>query len=211
LLVSWAVLALGIMLNLFWADVRQWFQTGFAREDRGQEFLIFLVLLAALFYLGIITLTSFHDRYLIPVLIFLVIWLTIDNSGSGGGAEIFWKIIPSFIMVICLGTWSTCQVHDFMEMKRSQKKAQDYALQRLQAKPCFMDGGFEFNGYHCYSNDFLPPKGLSWWWVSREDYLITLGLLPGYRVMKIFPFPRYCGPPGAIYLLQPLKPDIPPS
>jgi len=112
-------------------------------------------------------------------------------------------------MVICLGLWSTCQVHDFMEMKRSQKQAHDYALQKLGVNPCSMDGGFEFNGYHCYRNDFQPHQGLSWWWVSREDSLVTLGPLPGYRVLQIFPFQRYCGPSGAIHLLQPQNPEIP--
>lgn len=210
-LVSWAALALGVMLILFLTYVRQWFQTGFATEDRDNAFLCSLVLLAALFYFGIITLTYFHDRYLIPVLIFLVIWLVIDRSASLGGAETCWKIMPGFVMVICLGVWSTCQVHDFLALKRSQAKAHDYALQKLHVNPCFMDGGFEFNGYYCYRNDFQPPKDLSWWWVSREDYLITLGPLPGYRVIQTFPFQRYCGPPRAIYLLQPLKPDIPKS
>ena len=208
-LVSGAALALGVMLTLFLAYVRQWFQTGFATEDRDNAFLLSLVLLAAFFYFGIITFTYFHDRYLIPVLVFLVIWLIIDRSTSPGGAETLWKIVPGFVMVICLGVWSTCHVHDFMEMKRGQKRAQDYALQRLHVNPCCMDGGFEFNGYYCYRNDFQPPQGLSWWWVSREDYLITLGPLPGYRVIQTFPVQRYCGPPRAIHLLQSLKPDIP--
>jgi hypothetical protein len=210
-LVSWALLALGIMLRLFLAYVRQWFQTGLATPDRDNAFLVSLVLLAALFYFGIITLTYFHDRYLIPVVIFLVIWLIIDRSAALGGTETFWKIMPGFVMVMCLGMWSTCQVHDFIALKRSQAKAQDYALQRLHVNPCSMDGGFEFNGYHCYRNDFEPHPGLSWWWVSREDYLITLGPLPGYRVIQTFPFQRYCGPPRAIYVLQPLNPDIPKS
>ena len=82
LLASWAALAAVVMLTLFLAYVRQWFQAGFATEDRDNSFLCSLVLLAALFYLGIITLTYFHDRYLIPVLIFLVIWLVIDRSAS---------------------------------------------------------------------------------------------------------------------------------
>jgi hypothetical protein len=94
-------------------------------------------------------------------------------------------------------------------MKRGLKKAHDYALQKLRVNPCSLDGGFEFNGYYCYRNDFHPGAGLSWWWVSREDYLITLGPLPGYRVLRIFPFQRYCGPPGAIHLLQPLNPETP--
>ena len=209
LLVSWAALALGVMLALFLGYVRQWRQTRFAGEDRANSFLHSLVLLAVLFYLGIITLTYFEDRYLIPVMIFLVIWLTLDRATALGDAETFWKMLLGFVMVICLGGWSTCQVHDFMELKRSQKQAQDYALQTLGANPCFMDGGFEFNGYYCYRNDFQPPKGLSWWWVSREDYLITLGPLPGYRVLRIFLFQRYCGPPGAIHLLQPLNPETP--
>ena len=209
LLASWAALAAVVLATLFFAYVRQWFQAGGATEDGDNSFLLLMVLLAALFYLGIITLTYFQDRYLIPLLIFLVIWLAINRSASLGDGETFWKIIPGFVMVICLGLWSTCQVHDFMEMKRSQKKANDYALQKLGVNPCSMDGGFEFNGYHCYRNDFQPPQGLSWWWVSREDYLVTLGPLPGYRVLQIFPFQRYCGPSGAIHLLQPLNPQIP--
>jgi hypothetical protein len=208
LLVSWAALALGVMLALFLGYVRQWRQTGFAGEDRANSFLHSLVLLAVLFYLGIITLTYFEDRYLIPVMIFLVIWLTLDRAALGE-AETFWKMLLGFVMVICLGVWSTSQVHDFMELKRSQKQAHDYALQTLRANPCFMDGGFEFNGYYCYRNDFQPRKGLSWWWVTREDYLVTLGPLPGYRVIQIFLFQRYCGPPGAIHLLQPLNHETP--
>jgi len=209
LLVSWAALALGVMLALFLGYVRQWRKTRFGGEDRANSFLHSLVLLAVLFYLGIITLTYFEDRYLIPVMIFLVIWLTLDRAAALGEAETFWKMLLGFVMVICLGVWSTCQVHDFMELKRSQKQAHDYALRTLRANPCFMDGGFEFNGYYCYRNDFQPRKGLSWWWVSREDYLVTLGPLPGYRVLRIFLFQRYCGPPGAIHLLQPLNLETP--
>ena len=209
LLASWAALAAVVLVSLFFAYVRQWFQTGWAAADGGNSFLLCMMLLAAFFYLGIITLTDYQDRYLIPLLIFLVIWLVVNHAASLWNGETFWKIMPGFVMVICLGVWSACQVHDFMEMKRVQKKAHDYALQSLQVNPCSMDGGFEFNGYYCYRNDFQPPAGLSWWWVSREDYLVTLGPLPGYRVIQIFPFQRYCGPPGAIYLLQPLKPDIP--
>ncbi len=208
LAVSWAALAAAVLLTLFFAYARQWFQAGFPPEDQGNSFLSALIILATLFYLGIITLTSFHDRYLIPVVIFLVIWLVLDQAACRA-ADTFWKMIPGFVMVICLGMWSTCNVHDFMEMKRGLKKAHDYALQTLRVNPCAMDGGFEFNGYYCYRNDFQPRAGLSWWWVSREDYLITLGPLPGYRVLQIFPFQRYCGPPGAIHLLQPLSPGTP--
>jgi hypothetical protein len=90
-----------------------------------------------------------------------------------------------------------------MEMKRSEKKAQDYLVHQLKVEPCDIDGGLEFNGYHCYSPDFRPKKGLSWWWVHKEDYLLTLGDLPGYRLIRTFPFIRYLGPDGAVFVLKP--------
>jgi hypothetical protein len=204
LIVSGAVLALIVILTLFLDYVRKWFQAGFPPEAQENSFLVSLVLLASLLYVGIITLTNFHDRYLIPMLIFLVIFLVLDYSTLLQGTNAFWKITPGFVMIICLGIWSTCNIHDFMEMKRSLKKSHDYALQELRVNPCSIDGGFEFNGYHCYQDDFQPHQGLSWWWVSREDYLITLGPLPGYRVIRKFPFQRYCNPPGAVYVMQPL-------
>ncbi len=90
-----------------------------------------------------------------------------------------------------------------MEMKRSLKQAQDYLVYDLKADPCHIDGGFEFNGYHCASKDFKPVKDLSWWWVSREDYVLTLGPLPGYRTVRTFPFHRILGNNGAVHVLQP--------
>jgi hypothetical protein len=206
LLASWAALAVCVLLGRCGMRVRSWWQVGFPTAEGHRSFLACLTLLASLFYLGIITPISFHDRYLIPVIIFLVIWLVLDRATIPGEAVSLWKIIPGFALVICLGVWSTVNVHDFMELERGLKKARDYALQELGADPCRMDGGFEFNGYYCYRNDFQPRPGLSWWWVSGEDYLITLGPLPGYRVLRRFPFSRYVEPPGTVYLLQPMIP-----
>ncbi len=90
-----------------------------------------------------------------------------------------------------------------MELKRAQKEAVDYLVQEKAVNPCHVDAGFEFNGYHCYDPDFQPPKGLSWWWVHKEDYVLTLGPLPEYDTVRTFPFKRYAGPPGAIYVLKP--------
>ena len=208
LLVSWAALGAVVLLALFISFIRRWLKTRGEGEDAANTFLLWMMFLAAPGYLGIITLTWYHDRYLISLLIFLVIWLSVYHLGSPG-SESIWKILPGFAMVIGLGIWSVCQVHDFMALKASQKTAHDFALQTLKVNPCDMDGGFEFNGYHCYRNDLRSSPGLSWWWVSREDYLLTLGPLTGYRVVRVFPFRRYSGPPGAIHLLQPLRGDIP--
>jgi hypothetical protein len=204
LVVAWAALAVTAVLSRFIAYVGRRLRTGFSPEAPETSFLVCLSVLSMLFYLSVVMLTPFRDRYLIPLIIFLVIWMVSDYFPPGQDARTDWKIIPGFVLVIFLGLWSTCNVHDFMAMKRSLKQTHDYVLREMWVDPCTVDGGFEFNGYYCYKNDFRPGPGLSWWWVSREDYVITLGPLPGYRVLRIFPFQRYCGPPGAIHLLQPL-------
>ena len=211
LVVAWAALAFMALLSRFIAYGWRRLRTGFSPEVPENSFLVCLAILSVLFYLSIVMLTPFRDRYLIPLIIFLVIWMVSDYFPAGQDARTDWKIIPGFVLVICVGLWSTCNVHDFMEMKRSLKQTHDYVLRELRVDPCTVDGGFEFNGYYCYRNDFHPAPGLSWWWVSREDYLITLGPLPGYRVLRVFPFQRYGGPPGAIHLLQPLHPEPPNS
>jgi hypothetical protein len=204
LAVAWAALAFMTLFSRFMAYGWRRLRTGFSPEVPENSFLVCLAILSVLFYLGVVMLTPFRDRYLIPIIIFLVIWLVSDYFPGGQDAKIDRKIIPGFVLVIFVGLWSTCNVHDFMEMKRSLKQTHDYLLREMRVDPCTVDGGFEFNGYYCYRNDFIPVPGLSWWWVSREDYVITLGPLPGYRVLRKFPFQRYCGPPGAIHLLQPL-------
>lgn len=106
-------------------------------------------------------------------------------------------------LLAAIGLFSLMGTHDFMAMKRAQSRAYRYAVKVLGSNPCHMDAGFEFNGYNCYDRSFKPKPGLSWWWVEREDNLLTLGPLPGYTVMKKFPFSRWMGPDGAIHLLQP--------
>jgi hypothetical protein len=152
-------------------------------------------------YLGVIALTGFHDRYLIPVSIFFIIWLCSDY-----GALINLHFPPSrlapTILILCgFALFSVGGVHDFMEMKRALKKAQDHVVNEMDLRPCEFDGGFEYNGYHCYEKDFEPVQGHSWWWVSEERRLLTLGPLPNHSTLKRFPFHRYIGPDGAAHIL----------
>jgi len=161
-----------------------------------------LALACAVCYLGIITFTGFHDRYLIPALIFLVVWLVAGPFGRNGYRWRLRDAIPGFLLITLMGGLSAAGVHDFAEMKRRLADAQQYVVSTLNVDPCSFDGGFEFNGYHCYRKDLNPVEGLSWWWVEREDYLLTLGPLPGYRVVRTFPFKRMLGDEGAVYVLQ---------
>jgi hypothetical protein len=203
LLLYWSILSLGAVLGLMFSSLRRLLRTVSGAVHDEIKFLPLFALLAGLMYLGMITLGGFHDRYLIPVCMFFIVWVVSDlelgRDQSFRLSAVLVGLMP-FLLLALLGVLGT---HDFMDMKRSQKEAQDYLVHQMNVQPCDIDGGLEFNGYHCYSPDFRPHDGLSWWWVQKEDYLITLGPLPDYQVVRSFPFKRYFGPDGAIFVLKP--------
>ncbi len=90
-----------------------------------------------------------------------------------------------------------------MEIRRTVTKANFYLTTHLKAKPCDFDGGFEYNGYHCYDAGHDIRPGRSWWWVKNEDYVVALGDLAGYSTVATFPFRRSLGPDGNVHILKP--------
>jgi 4-amino-4-deoxy-L-arabinose transferase-like glycosyltransferase len=203
LLAYWAVLGAGVLLGFLFLSLKRAAHSILARKTYEGQFLGVFCLASALFYLGIITLTGFHDRYLIPPLVFLVLWLTSEHFSGPRYRSNLRDILPGVAALTLTGAVSVAGVHDFMAMKRGLGEAHRYLTHELKVDPCNIDGGFEFNGYHCYRKEYTSPDGLSWWWVQREDYLVALGPLDGYRTVKTFPFNRMLGRDGAIYVLKP--------
>ncbi|MBI5249019.1 MAG: hypothetical protein HY912_05945, partial [Desulfomonile tiedjei] len=209
LLIYWGVLS-GVGLLVLIADFIEKIVHS-VREGNGAsfDFLSGFALLAALAYFGMILLTGFHDRYLIPVCAFLTIWLFSKScSPCHDSLGVGW-LLPGLVPLVFMAIFSIGATHDFMDTKRSLKLAQDYLIYEKRIEPCNFDGGLEFNGYHCYRPEFQPEEGLSWWWVNKEEYLLALGHLPGYRVDKTFPFTRYLGPPGEVFVLSKGAPPTP--
>lgn len=192
-----AVITAVMLVHLLGSDLRQ---LVIHRSPPG-GFGATLAFLAALAYLIIVVLIGFRDRYLIPLIILITVWLSLRPGPSGPPSR--WPGWAAGGLLLFLGVASATALHDFMNLKRALAQAHQEIVQQLGVSPCRVDGGMEFNGYHCYRPEFQPRPGLSWWWVEREDYLVALGPLPGYTVVKTFPFPRWGGGEGAIFLLQP--------
>jgi len=205
LIIYWAVLTAVVVTGFGASSLRRLLKAGPGHAENPSSFLSSFSLLTALAYVGIILLTGFHDRYLIPVCMLIILFLISDKQAHEYILLRSVKSYPALVPLLFFTVLSVCGVRDFMEMKRSLKKAQNHLLMELKVDPCQIDGGFEFNGYHCYQKDFVPRKGLSWWWVKKENYLVTLGPIPGYRVVKTFPFNRYLGPDGAIHIIQSVR------
>jgi hypothetical protein len=206
LVAYWAALSGAALFGSILSSLRG-LLTGRERRERGPaSFLSTFCLLAALLYLGLIVPAGFHDRYLIPVCMWLIVWLMADSATDETWSSDALAWIPAAVPLALMGLFAVTGTHDFMAMKRSLLKAQDYLVSDLRVNPCNVDGGMEFNGYHCYRQDFIPKPGLSWWWVKNEDYLLTMGPLPGYNVVRTFPFQRIVGGKAAIYVLRPVEP-----
>ena len=204
-IVYWAAVGLAAFLSLACRSLARLLKGLTGRNGPEIGFLPSLCLVAGLLYLGVIVLSGFQDRYLIAPCVLFIVWLISDRGPSVRPVLAPLAVILAAAPLICFVYFSVTGVHDFMELKRAQEKAADYLVQEKAVNPCNIDAGFEFNGYHCYDPNFQPVKGLSWWWVHQEDYLLTLGPLPGYETVRTFPFKRYAGPPGAIYVLKPLR------
>jgi hypothetical protein len=200
ILLYWAALSGGGLLCLAWISCRRLFSAQKAQCHRS-IFLPAFASAAALLYTSIILLTGFHDRYLIPVCVLVLLWLISDPALQFKNSMQTRSIVPGLAILVLMTGFSIAGTHDFLAMKRSLKQAQDYVLFRLGSAPCTFDGGLEFNGYHCYKSDAQSGKGLSWWWVEREDYLLTLNPLPGYKSIIQFPFNRYLGVDGQVHVL----------
>jgi hypothetical protein len=206
LLAYWAVLSAGALMRSILRSLRSLFQAE-ERQERGPTgFLSTFCLLMILIYLGLIILSGFHVRYLIPVFMWAIVWLMADNVPHSARTFPAFDWICGLVPLVFMGLFAVTGTHDFMAMKRTLLQAQNYLVSDLGMNPCNVDGGLEFNGYHCYRSDFVPKPGLSWWWVEREDYLLALGPLDGYNVVRIFPFQRIVGGQAAIYVLRPAQP-----
>ncbi|AFM23243.1 ArnT family glycosyltransferase [Desulfomonile tiedjei] len=200
ILLYWATLSGGGLLCLAWISCGRLFSRHKV-QGRQSDFLPAFAAVAALLYTAIILLTGFHDRYLISVCVLVLIWLISDPSLQFKNNMRLKSIVPGLTILVLMTGFSIAGTHDFLALKRSLKQAQDYVMLGLGSTPCTFDGGLEFNGYHCYKSDAKSGEGLSWWWVEREDYLLTLNPLAGYESIKQFPFKRYLGVDGQIHVL----------
>jgi hypothetical protein len=198
LLLYWSILSLGAVLGLMFSSLRRLLRTesGAARQEI--KFLPLFALLAGLMYLGSISLGGFHDRYLIPVCIFFIVWVVSDLELGWEESFRLSAVICSLVPFLLLALFAVLGTHDFMDMKRSQKKAQDYLVHQMHSA-VDIDGGLSLT-FHCY-NPFADPRRIVG--VVQRSFLITLGPLPDYQVVRSFPFRRYFGPDGAIFVLKP--------
>lgn len=144
---------------------------------------------------------GFYDRYLIFLLPFLlaIIALSVPPSTAPSTA---WKM-PSrmfflaLVLLLLYGGFTTAITHDYLTWNRTRWQALNQLTHVQNISPRQIDGGFEFNGWYLYDDDYddwLEEPEKSWYWVDRDDYLVSLNPVLGYREINRYPFTTWLPP-----------------
>ncbi len=130
----------------------------------------------------------FFDRYLMPI-IPLVLLIVISQVALGWQ---FKRLLFYFSLmyVFALGYFSSAATHDYIQWNRSRWEALSYLTKEMKISPHKIDGGYEFNGW-TIGTYFPPNKDKSWWFVDDDEYMISFGEIPGYNILKKYPYTNY--------------------
>jgi hypothetical protein len=103
----------------------------------------------------------------------------------------------SFALLAAFTFYAICGTRDYLEWQRIRWTALHELIDDRHIDAGEIDGGFEFNALHFYDPhqvpDFTNP-GRSWWWVHGNTYLIGLGPVPGYAVVKEYSYRSWLSP-----------------
>lgn len=143
-------------------------------------------------YSTLLALGSPFDRYVLP-LYPLVMMLVVYSLGSRFDFALFGHLGRAMTLsILCLyAFYSVGSSHDYMALNRARWQALDDLTSKYDVSPNLIDGGYEFNGWHLSSKNYKPTADKSHWWVDRDDYIIAIGPIPGYKAIARYPFRRW--------------------
>ncbi len=96
-------------------------------------------------------------------------------------------------MVLLYGGFTIGATHDYLSWNRLRCQALRDLMREEQVSPSQIDGGFEFNGWYLYRDDYddwndEPDK--SWYWVDKDDYVVAFKPITGYKEIKRYSFSK---------------------
>lgn len=143
---------------------------------------------------------EFRDRHLLAALPLLTAVLL---SPSWAGTKpmpdrrVFRAVVsqgPPVLALAAMLAFSVAGTHDYLAWNAARWTALG-TLERSGITSRQIDGGLEYNALRGYDPRFVPVRGKSWWWVSDDEFVVGLGPLPGYDIVRRLPFARWM-PPG---------------
>lgn len=154
---------------------------------------VFLALCCLGYYLPI-SFGIFFDRYMLPLIVLLSLLIVLSVVKGKFPVNSF-SSFAGFGIILIFFLYSLLATHDYLSWNRTRWEALNYLTQVQKVSPANIDGGFEFNGFHMYNSAYIASVGRSWWWVIGDDYMITFGIIPKYKIEKKYKFKKWL-PPG---------------
>jgi 4-amino-4-deoxy-L-arabinose transferase-like glycosyltransferase len=134
---------------------------------------------------------GFYDRY---VIVFLP-WLMLTTVAIGKPINYFsFRTIGGIIGITTLlatSVFSIAATHDYLASHRTVWLALNNLMNDAGVKPQQIDGGFEFNGWYLYADDFRTTPTKSWYWVVDDEYVVSPSSRQGYTKLQTFPVRRW--------------------
>ena len=142
----------------------------------GLSYLTILLLLA--------TRHDLFDRYLLPLCI--VVSLALPLLGMRSVTGVLRRAACIFVCTWLLASmcFSVISTHDFLAWNRTRWMALSDLMEKQGISPRRIDGGYEFNGWFLYDSFYEPHDEKSWWWVDDDEYMISAGPMPAYRIER---------------------------
>jgi hypothetical protein len=175
---------------------------GTNRQQRAEPRMMMAVmcLLAIVFYFMPIALISFYDRYVMPMIPLMGLFLLTSTT-----ATVTLRARPYIEAVLCglIVVYSVLGTHDYMNWNRARWDAIADLENREHVDAHEIDGGLEYNGSRLYDPNYVPKPGMSIWWIDKDRFQVTGGPVAGETIFRTYDYQAFL-PPGEqhIYVMQ---------
>ena len=157
-----------------------------------------MLLAGGALYAGITCLTIPFDRYYLALLPML--GLALIPPAPRALPRSAWT--AAIALLALSATFAIAATHDYLAWNRARWAALRLLTEVEGVDPRRIDGGPEFNGPRFFLPNTAGGGGRSWWWVVDDEYLITMGPVPGYEMTRRHPYRRWLPPGEAAITVQ---------
>ena len=169
------------------------------KQDDRTAIRIALALFCLFYFIFVIIIDSYFDRYILPLMV--GVWLLLLPEKASRQPVTTWA---SVALLASLYVFDLAATHDYLSWNRARQAAYQDLTTRQGIPPDQIDGGFEWNFWmNAGPINTISPEGKSWWRVQEEYYIISFGPLKGYSPIGRFPFRAWLPPEvDTLYVLR---------
>ncbi|MDD5572016.1 MAG: glycosyltransferase family 39 protein [Bacteroidales bacterium] len=143
-----------------------------------------LFLFILLYFIFVSINKAYFDRYALPLILLVVLLLIPKLNATQLKLKSTLIIVMATVYIVTI-----LENKDFFNWQKNRWKALTY-LQNKGISPHEIDGGFEYNGWHKTNKDY-PNDSRSWWWVDKDNYVVTNEKLNNFELDTLFTFKRF--------------------